>query len=319
MQSFHTVDLPPRQRVAYWNDVVGDFHTRMQVEPAEGDAFSGVLHWDALGEAGLSTATSSRSVLRRTRSHIARADRRVFFVNLAIRGEYTVAQGGREGVVREGDFAINDSAEPFVIRHHGECAAGVLMVPEGLMKRHLPMVEALAGRPICGQSGRGALAADMLRSLCRQLERGYSEELDGSMADPVVALVASACAAQFDGLGAGTQVTEFRRADIRRFIEARLSSPDLAPGVIASHFRISERYLRRLFETAGEGVAAYVQRRRLEECARRLADRIWSGRTVSEIALAWGFNSLGSFDRAFKRQYGLAPHEYRRLHTVVPF
>jgi AraC-like DNA-binding protein len=314
MQSFDTASLPPRQRVAYWNDVVGDFQARMQVEPAGVDAFSGVLHWDALGETGLSTATSSRSILRRTRSHIACADRRVFFVNLALRGEYTVAQGGREGVVREGDFAINDSAEPFTITHHAECAAGVLMVPEGLMKRHLPMVESVAGRAICGQSGRGALAADTLRSLGRQLERGYSEELDGGIADPVVALIASACAAQFEKLRPGSQVTAFRRADIRRYVEAQLSQPELSPGSIARRFRISTRYLRLLFEAEGEGVAAYVQRRRLEECARRLADRAWGGRTVSEIALAWGFNSLGSFDRAFKRQYGLAPHEYRRLH-----
>ena len=315
MQSFSTVGLPPRQRVAYWNDVVGDFQARMEVKPADGGAFSGVLHWDALGEAGLSTATSSRAVLRRTRSHIAQADRRVFFVNLAIRGDYTVAQGGREGVVREGDFAINDSAEPFVISHHAECAAGVLRVPEGLMKRHLPMVESLAGRPICGQSGRGAVAADTLRSLCRQLERGHSEELDGSMADHVVALIASACAAQFERLRPGTRMTEFRRADIRRYIEEHLCDPGLAPRAIAGRFRISERYLRLLFEADGEGVAAYVQRRRLEQCAGRLADRTWGTRTVSEIALAWGFNSLGSFDRAFKRQYGLAPHEYRRLHA----
>jgi AraC-like DNA-binding protein len=314
MLSVDTASLPPRQRVAYWNDVVGDIQTRMRVEPADADAYSGVLHWDALGEAGLSTATSSRSILHRTRAHIAQADRRFFVVNLALRGEYTVAQGGREGVVREGDFAINDSVEPFTITHHAECAAGVLMVPEKLMKRHLPLVEALGGRAICGQSGRGALASDTLRSLCRQLERGYSEALDGGVAEHVVALIASACAAQYERLRPATHVTDFRRADIRRYIESQLTQPDLGPELIARHFRISARYLRLLFETEGEGVAAYVLRRRLEECARRLADSRWGGRTVSEIALAWGFNSLGSFDRAFKRQYRLPPHEYRRSH-----
>jgi AraC-like DNA-binding protein len=45
-------------------------------------------------------------------------------------------------------------------------------------------------------------------------------------------------------------------------------------------------------------------------------DAQWHGRTVSEIAIAWGFNSLSSFDRAFKRHYGNSPHEYRRQYGL---
>ncbi|WP_017522391.1 helix-turn-helix domain-containing protein [Pusillimonas noertemannii] len=39
-------------------------------------------------------------------------------------------------------------------------------------------------------------------------------------------------------------------------------------------------------------------------------------RRVSEIAYAWGFNSIAHFSRVFRARYGMSPFEYRELHAV---
>ena len=61
-----------------------------------------------------------------------------------------------------------------------------------------------------------------------------------------------------------------------------------------------------------ETVTQYIQRRRLEECARALIDAPVRDRLVTEIAFDYGFNSLTHFGRVFRNQFGLTPSEYRR-------
>ena len=76
--------------------------------------------------------------------------------------------------------------------------------------------------------------------------------------------------------------------------------------------KITARYLHHLFTAESETVTQYIQRRRLEECARALVAAPVRGRLVTEIAFDYGFNSLTHFGRVFRHQFGLTPSEYRR-------
>ena len=102
------------------------------------------------------------------------------------------------------------------------------------------------------------------------------------------------------------------RVRIVSYIEAHLREPNLSPGRIAQACRITARYLHHLFTSEAETVTQYIQRRRLEECARALIAAPVRGRLVTEIAFDYGFNSLTHFGRVFRNQYGLTPSEYRR-------
>jgi AraC-like DNA-binding protein len=312
MQCFSTCSVSPRNRLSFWNEIAGYALTRMEIHSREPHGFAGTLWKDNLGPLGISKAISTIAQIRRTRAQIARCGERVFLINLSDRGTFTVSQRGREATLFEGDFTINDSAEPFVLTHRSPCEAVVIRVPEKLMRSYLPMPEDLAGLALSGRQGMGAMASDMLRSLCRQMERGLCVQMDPGATDPVMEIVASACASQVQAKMPETRTVGLRRIAIKKFIEARLRDPELSPGHLAAAFRISDRYVRVVFGAEGESVSAYILRRRLEECARRLRDPLWKTRTISEIAFTWAFNSLGSFDRAFKARYGVPPHDFRR-------
>lgn len=66
-----------------------------------------------------------------------------------------------------------------------------------------------------------------------------------------------------------------------------------------------------LFERQGTSFAQAVRRRRLEHIRSLLLDPA-TERSVTDIALAWGFSDLSTFYRGFGALYGMTPGEMRR-------
>lgn len=311
MQCFSTINVPVQQRVAFWNDVAGDALMQMDIRPARGSPFEGTLYRGELGALGISRARSTTAQIHRTHAQVCRSSERLFLVNLANHGRFSVSQQGCEATLEEGDFTISDSGEPFVLSHHTPCDAVVIRVPEPLMRAYLPMPEDLAGLAISGAQGISAVASSMMRTLCAQMQRGVSIESSERVSGALLEVLAAACASRLGVRAPESAAIGTRRIQIKRFIEAGLHDPDLTVSAVSAAFRISARYVRAVFAAEGETVSAYILRRRLEECAKRMRDPLWSSRTISEIAFGWGFNSLGSFSRAFKSRYEVTPHHFR--------
>lgn len=79
---------------------------------------------------------------------------------------------------------------------------------------------------------------------------------------------------------------------------------------LAGRLGVSKSSLYRIFATAGlPGPAQLLGRARIEEASHFL---LQTERTVLDIALATGFNSLSSFYRAFHRIHGIAPGQWRK-------
>jgi AraC-like DNA-binding protein len=81
-------------------------------------------------------------------------------------------------------------------------------------------------------------------------------------------------------------------------------------GEVARHVGLSERSLRRHFE-AGLGMSwrSYVMQARLLGAMALLAE---SGPSVLRVANVVGFESLSSFNRAFREKTGMTPSAYRK-------
>jgi AraC family transcriptional regulator len=85
---------------------------------------------------------------------------------------------------------------------------------------------------------------------------------------------------------------------------------DLTLDVLADRVGFSAYHFHRIFrETLGEPVKEYVRRLRVERAAYRLKI---SEETILKIALDAGFKTHESFTRAFQRQFGITPNEFRR-------
>jgi AraC-like DNA-binding protein len=101
------------------------------------------------------------------------------------------------------------------------------------------------------------------------------------------------------------------------FIEEHLADPDLSPAVIAQKHHISPRYLQLIFSEQGTTVGTWIRSRRLAKCRAELA-HLSKDRSVTEIAMDWGFNDAAYFSRSFSSAYGISPREFRRTRNAPP-
>jgi AraC-like DNA-binding protein len=151
--------------------------------------------------------------------------------------------------------------------------------------RHL-VSEAASGRP-----GQSVLLSKMAEALFIETLRRYMEDLPpeqtGWLAgarDPVV----------------GGALAALHRVPCRHW-----TLDDLAAEVGASRSVLAERFSRFL----GEPPLTYLARWRLQLAARLLKT---TRKNVLQLALDVGYESESSFNRAFKREFGLPPAQYRR-------
>jgi AraC-like DNA-binding protein len=111
---------------------------------------------------------------------------------------------------------------------------------------------------------------------------------------------------------AATRAELYRRLHLARdYIDATCAGP-LTLADLARTAGLSPNHLLRTFrQLFHQTPYQYVTARRLELARRLLAE---TERPISEICLAVGFESLGSFSWLFRRKVGVAPSEYRRLY-----
>ena len=90
---------------------------------------------------------------------------------------------------------------------------------------------------------------------------------------------------------------------------------NLTERTVAAYFGYSREHFSRLFrKTTGTTFKSYLTNLMLAE-ARTNMDR--SNGPISGIAADAGFPSLTSFTRAFTREYGITPRQYRREHLQI--
>ncbi len=94
-------------------------------------------------------------------------------------------------------------------------------------------------------------------------------------------------------------------ADARYFDPIGVDEMAQAAGLSRAHFS-------RAFKSAfGESPRAYLLTRRLERAAALLRT---TDRSVNDVCLAVGLQSLGSFTTSFTRTFGMSPTAYRAAH-----
>jgi AraC-like DNA-binding protein len=109
----------------------------------------------------------------------------------------------------------------------------------------------------------------------------------------------------------GRGIRAARLRAIKDDIEAHLADGGLTPVVVARRQRISDSYIRKLFETEGTSFSEFVLTRRLVRANRLLTDQRFADRTIAWIAFACGFGDVSYFNRTFKRLYGAPPTDIR--------
>jgi AraC-like DNA-binding protein len=311
MRVFATETVDECRRIDYWNELASDSLVPMRISVRGNPSrFHGRLWAEQLAGITVIGARSSPVVIQRARFDMAQARQRMFLLHVAEEGSYHVRRPGCEFDVKPGDLLFSDSAESSEWVHGG-CSVIIFVIPEDLLKVHLPIADDVLPLVVSGSRGTGAVASAMIQAVVRNLRFGMVPAAAEHLCAGLLNVTAAAFCECLGALPPCAVTRGARRAEIVRYVDAHLAEGDLTVANVATVFGLSDRYVRSLFEEDGEALSTYIQRRRLEGSARQLRDPMWRVRTVSAIAFDWGFNSLASYDRAFKARFDISPGEYR--------
>ncbi len=315
---FSTLGLPPRDQFEGWRASVGITHEMTGMGDLARRGFVASVDSWRLGSVVVAIRRFPAMTFERP-ARRARADGLDHYSLLLMRdGVYDGDADGRATRLARGEAGLFDLARPEASRV-GDNESLRLLVPRAQLDPLLRGPPAgLYGRALGGAPG--TLLTGYLGLLAESLDRLTAVEapLVGSAARDMLA----ACLAASLGLDARAQaeaaampIRETRLAQVRRFIDSRLTDPALGPEMICRALALSRSALYRLFE-GGSGVAAEIQERRLAAIRARLADPA-EGARIGELAYAYGFTSEAHFSRAFRRTFGMAPREVRLTATTV--
>jgi AraC-like DNA-binding protein len=314
LESFSTVGMEdPRRRLTFWNDIACDSFTPIVSDPVDISSFAGSIVRGRIGDLTVAEAYSEAQLVRHSRLHVARTRAPMFFLHLQVDGQSLNRQDGREAVLTAGDFTLCDSTRPYEIQFNGPNHMFVLGIPDASLRRHLASPECLVAIRMPGSSGLSGLLSDFLRHFWQVYQKGLDDASAGRVSRTLLDLISSAYSVAPQARADRSSLAAAHLVRILNYIEAHLTDPELTPTQIAEACRMTTRYLHHLFSEENETVSRYIQRRRLEACARALACPAQRGRTVTSIAFDFGFNSPTHFGRVFRSRYGVTPREYRRM------
>jgi AraC-like DNA-binding protein len=108
-----------------------------------------------------------------------------------------------------------------------------------------------------------------------------------------------------------TDTAIHRMIMVTDYIKNNLTADDLSQSAMARLAGVNKDYFSRIFHTiTGMNYSRWLNTIRLEKATELLADK---EKTLTEVAMLSGFQSISSFNRVFRAEKGMAPGEYRAL------
>ena len=89
---------------------------------------------------------------------------------------------------------------------------------------------------------------------------------------------------------------------------------DLSLESLANHFYVSKYHIAHVFkDSTGLSIHQYITKKRLAACK----DAILGDVGISEVYPMFGFGDYSSFYRAFKKEYGISPKEFKDMQVTL--
>lgn len=102
--------------------------------------------------------------------------------------------------------------------------------------------------------------------------------------------------------------------EVLEYIQNHLSD-DLNIKTLAENSGISFFHFHRIIQAViGEPIGSYINRAKLDTAVKLIR---YSGESFSSIAERIGYNDLSSFSKAFSKEFGLSPQEYRANSNIM--
>jgi len=317
----HSTDrVAASQRREFWRDTVLNRSDAVFRPDAAAHGFSASVRGYIGGSAELRDGKLDAGVLRRAAARCRQdgGDEILLTANVSTDEKLSYQDGGGALIVPGGRFLLTDMSVPFALEM-GRFRTINFRLPRASVAWAVRTWPARV-------TGRLLPRAPLTSLLFEQLVR-LADALP-AMDDPAreVALDATADFA-LAALRWEARTTPWGRSGdahwagmwsaAERFIERHLERADLGPDTLARALKCSRTQVYRLFARHDAAVMDHIREKRLTRCRTMLEDpncRL----PIAEIAASCGMDNPSAFSRGFRRRFGRAPGESRRLASLSP-
>jgi AraC-like DNA-binding protein len=309
VQSFSTDVVPVADRLDAWlwnaRQICGDcqfqFHERF--------SFHGSIERRRVAGLELTLFSSSALSFSKFPPPDVRPETRACIVITQLAGIRQYHQAGKIAVLSNGDTTLIDSGLPWTSNCSGDCARLYLRIPLSHLQQRFRDLQVPFAMRVSGARGIGTTLFHLMTSLYQQA--GHLSEEEGAVAIDSYLAMLSACIAGVLPKLTKKESTSYSVSRILRYIDRHLNEASLNPSEIASAAGISVRHLHRVFSGQGSTVNDWIRTQRLKHCREELSDPGSLAKSITEIALNWGFNDSAHFSHCFKKQFGISPRDER--------
>lgn len=312
-------DHPDQDPVAVWHQLVGEYVQPMEPSPAPEQPFRAWMRIERMGPVEVLEVAATPYVVHRAPKAIAgNRDCGQVFCSLQLVGSHLIVQDGQERIRHPGELVLFDPHYPCTLVCSQPIRFLAFVFPRQAVGSDLEAIVHSAATILPTGQGIGALVKSFLGQLGGQLG-DVRPATAARLADHSLDLLSTFFA---DLLGTEPNIDDAARralmVQIKAYIDANLTDPDLSSAAVATAHHISIRHLQKLFETHGLTASGWIRERRLEHARRDLANPMQHGVPITAIADRWKFANSAHFSRVFKDAYGLSPRDYRYTALAVP-
>lgn len=307
---FSTAGLHARDRFDCWHEVACREFVGHRSRPVGEQGFDASLTDASLEGLPLLLLQNSPMDVTRARKDIVNAQSDDLYVCVQMSGTQRLEQLGRQVTLQDNDFCLIDPMVPYRGCFRDASRLLVAKIGRRALEARVGNTSMFIAMPL-RISASGHLTSEFLRALpkCLDMPRYEASVLKESAID----LIGLSLSAAFNKAGATTSSSRaIAVMKLRAAIADRLASRHLSPPVAAAAAGMSVRYANAVLAEQGTSLGRLIVSSRLERCRAALDDPALAHRTVTELALAWGFADASHFSHVFRRAYQMSPTEYRR-------
>lgn len=284
----------------YWRDMICDEFVQLSARPRSRGPFSGHIAHRDVDSVQLSTVTAGPQRVDRTRSLIARSNEEFVLASIQLRGRGTVHQEGRHAVLAAGSMAFYDSTRPYTLDFDESFQQLVVQVPKSVLSsRRLADGTAVALR----RQGPARLVSDFFVGLARECR---TVEEARPLVPHALGLLDFALSLAADGAQPNRAALS---GCVRDAVARAAGQPDVDVDGVAAACRVSRRTVFRVLAEDGTTFTALLRAERLRRATVLLRTR--PDLPVAVVAARSGFRGEAQLHRAFRREIGTTPGDYR--------
>ncbi len=298
-----TRTVPVEQRVTKWENAVANFLVPLEIQSSD-LTVTGRMTRVSVDNVSICHLSASAHFGVRNEELASGRGSDNYKIAIGTKGVVTVQQFGRKVVLRPGECAIYDTAEPYSVGSDVPFGVVVALISKNSLRVRPTEIARVAAQVLSGQD-----RDDMRRTLLRCVSGGQPPVLGETFFSSVSSLVRETPAFRVGDHGIDGDLLR-RSIEI---IEGALHSERLGPDYVAALLGVSRRNLYNIFTPEYGPIATYIRAKRLERARMFLASAENKDTPIVDVAFESGFPDPAHFSRLFRGVFGLTPSEFRTL------